>query len=250
MTRTSRGVLALAFLSGGSFAYGQQPKPAEKPAATAATTKPPAAAATTKPAAATAKPVAPAAKAAPPAVTAAAATTTKAAATPAPTTAAAPELAKPSPELDTLYKGLEGSWKCDTTMAAGSMAPNSPELKVKSMVKIAKAKDLSGMWYRGEYEIKKTKAIPGFKGTFMLGYDALSKAALNVSYDNTGGAGLATGTNATGDSVTFVGESYVNGQKMKTRETMTKRGPKEVEHRFEADLGKGFQVMGTDECKK
>src|SRR6185295_7540756 len=112
------------------------------------------------------------------------------------------------------------------------------------MVKIAKAKDLGGMWYRGEYEIKKTKAIPGFKGTFMLGYDPMSKAALNVSYDNMGGAGLATGPNATGDTVTFVGESYVMGQKMKTRETMIKKGPKEVEHKFEADMGKGFQVMG------
>ena len=135
-------------------------------------------------------------------------------------------------------------------MAAGSMGANSPELKVKSMVKIAKAKDLGGMWYRGEYEIKKTKAIPGFKGTFMLGYDAVSKAALNVSYDNTGGAGLGTGTGGTADTVTFVGESYMMGQKMKTRETMTKKSPKEVEHRFEADMGKGFQLMGTDDCKK
>jgi hypothetical protein len=192
-------------------------------------------------------------------VPAPAATKATAAAVPAPaatkataaaTTVTPPAAPTPSPELDTLYKGLEGNWKCDTTMAAGSVGVGSPELKVKSMVRIAKAKDLGGMWYRGEYEIKKSKALPGFKGTFMLGYDALSKAALNVSYDNTGGAGLATGSGATSDAVTFVGESYVMGQKMKTRETMTKKGPKEVEHRFEADMGKGFQVMGTDDCKK
>ena len=40
------------------------------------------------------------------------------------------------------------------------------------------------------------------------------------------------------------------GQKMKTRETMTRKSPKEVEHKFEADMGKGFQVMGTDICTK
>lgn len=229
MTRNSSYVLTLTFLSGSSLAFAQAPKPAEKAPPAAPTAAP--AAAKTAPTPTTTKPATP-----PPAA--------------APTAAAPPAMPAPSPELDTLYKGLEGSWKCDTTMAAGSMGPNSPELKVKSMVKIAKAKDLGGMWYRGEYEIKKTKTVPGFKGTFMLGYDAMSKAALNVSYDNTGGAGLATGTNATGDTVTFVGESYMMGQKMKTRETMVKKSPKEVEHRFEADMGKGFQLMGTDECKK
>jgi hypothetical protein len=232
MTRTSSWILTLAFLSGTSLAFAQAPKPAEKPAAPPPAAKAPPAEA------------APAKAATPTAVKPAAAPAT---ALPATAPTAAPT---PSPELDTLYKGLEGSWKCDTTMAAGSVAPGSPELKVKSMVKIAKAKDLGGMWYRGEYEIKKTKEIPGFKSTFMLGYDPLSKAALNVSYDNMGGAGLATGANASGETVTFVGDSYVMGQKMKTRETMIKKGPKEVEHKFEADMGKGFQVMGTDTCKK
>jgi hypothetical protein len=227
MTRNSSCFLTLVFLSGSSLAFAQAAKPAEKPAAAA----PAAAPAKAPPATATAKP----ATAAPAA---------------APSTGAPPAVPTPSPELDNLYKGLEGTWKCDTTMAAGSVGPNTPELKVKSMVKIAKAKDLGGMWYRGEYEIKKTKANPGFKGTFMLGYDALSKAALNVSYDNMGGASLATAPSPSGDSVTFVGDSYTMGQKMKTRETMTKKSPKEVEHKIEADLGKGFQLLGTDECKK
>ena len=243
MTRTSSWILTLAFLSGTTLAFAQAPKPAEKPVA-------PTPAAKAAPAAAvdsTLKGATPAAKAATPTAAAPAAAAPAAA---APAAAAPPAMPTPSPELDTLYKGLEGNWKCDTTMAAGSVGPGTPELKVKSMVKIAKAKDLGGMWYRGEYEIKKTKTIPAFKSTFMLGYDPLSKAALNVSYDNMGGAGLATGANATGETVTFVGESYVGGQKMKTRETMIKKGPKEVEHRFEADMGKGFQVMGLDACKK
>ena len=40
------------------------------------------------------------------------------------------------------------------------------------------------------------------------------------------------------------------GQKVKMRETMSKKGDKEVEHTFEIDMGKGFQPMGTDSCKK
>ncbi|HXU82569.1 MAG TPA: DUF1579 family protein [Polyangia bacterium] len=236
MTRNSSYVLTLTFLTGSSLAFAQAPKPAEKPAA-------PAAAAPTAPAKAAPTPTA--VKPGTPTPTAAAAP-----AAAAPAAGAPPAMPTPSPELDNLYKGLEGTWKCDTTMAAGSMGPNSPELKVKSMVKIAKAKDLGGMWYRGEYETKKTKTSPALKANFMLGYDPMSKAALNVSFDNMGGAGLATGTGATAESVTFVGETYAMGQKLKTRETMIKKGPKEVEHKFEADMGKGFQLMGTDECKK
>ena len=214
MTKSATGVLTFAFVAAAPLVFAQPPKPAaEKPAAT-------------KPAAAEKG-----------------AAGEKAAAAPA-------MVPTPSPELDTLYKALEGSWKCETVMAAGSAGPGSPEMNVKSTVKISKAKDLSGFWYRGEYEIKKSKTAPGFKGTFMLGYDDKSKTAIDLSYDNMGSASLATSTNATPDSVTFMGESYMMGMKVKTRETMTKKGPKEVEHKFEADMGKGFQVLGTDDCKK
>jgi hypothetical protein len=231
MTSTITGILAATFLGGATLAFAAEPAkapaaapPAAKPAATAASA--PAA----KPASAPAAAAAPAAKpAAAPAVNA------------GPT---------PAPELDMLFKGFEGNWKCDTTMAPGALGPDSPETKLKANVKIAKARDLGGFWYRGDYEIKKTKLNPGFKGVFMLGYDTGSKSALNLSYDNVGTASLAVAPNAAGESVTFLGESYINGMKAKTRETMSKKGPKEVEHKFEADLGKGFQLMGTDACKK
>jgi hypothetical protein len=223
MFKTSKGVLVLVFFSGASLARAAEPAKAADKAAPPATKAPAAAAAP--------------ATAAKPAV--------------APAAAAAPALpSAPAPELDQLFKGYEGNWKCDTTMAAGSMGPSSPELKVKSMVRIAKAKDLGGFWYRGEYETKKSKTVPGFRGTFLMGYDATSKTALNLSYDSTGGASLATASNASGDTLTFLGDSYMNGVKAKTRETMMKKGPKEVEHKVEVDLGKGFQVMGTDDCKK
>jgi hypothetical protein len=38
--------------------------------------------------------------------------------------------------------------------------------------------------------------------------------------------------------------------KNKVRETMTKKDAKNVEHTFEVDMGKGFQMFGTDVCKK
>src|SRR5581483_2360649 len=102
--------------------------------------------------------------------------------------AATPPMPTPPPELDTLYKGFEGTWKCDTTMEPGAMGPGSPEMKLKTTVKIAKAKDLGNFWYRGEYEVKKTKTMPGFTGFFMLSYDAASKSAISVDFDSTGGS--------------------------------------------------------------
>ena len=38
--------------------------------------------------------------------------------------------------------------------------------------------------------------------------------------------------------------------KTKVRETMVRKDPKTVEHTFELDMGKGFQPMGVDVCKK
>jgi autotransporter translocation and assembly factor TamB len=174
-----------------------------------------------------------------------------AAAAPAATAAAAPAappVPTPAPELDATFKGYEGNWKCDTTFAAGSMGPGSPETKVKSEVKIKK--ESNGFWYKGEYKVKKSKTMPGMEGTFLLGYDAGLKAPVNVNYDGMGGYALETASGATADKIVFTGDGHMMGQKVKLRETMTKKGDKEVEHSFDVDMGKGFQPMGNDVCKK
>ncbi len=154
----------------------------------------------------------------------------------------------PDPEIDTLFKGYEGSWKCDTTFAPGAFGPGSPEMKASSVVHIKK--DLGGFWYRGEYELKKSKTVPGMKAVFNFGYDPGTKTALNVTFDSMGSASIETAAGATPELQTFVGEGYMAGKKVKMRETMTRKGPKEVEHSFEVDMGKGFQKLGTDLCKK
>ena len=190
--------------------------------------------------AAAAPAAAPAGKAAAPAAAAA----TAAAAAPAPAGPPAP-----SPEVDTLYKGWAGSWKCDTTFPAGAMGPGSPELKTKSEVKIAK--DNGGFWYKGDYKIKKSKTMPaGMVAVFLLGYDAVAKDAVNVNYDSMGGFSIEHGPGATADKVVFTGDSVMMGMKVKIREGMTKKDDKNVEHTFEVDMGKGFMPMGTDACKR
>lgn len=210
--------------------------PAAAPAKAPAAAAPTAAAKAPAPAVAT-KETAPAAGKAPAAA---------GAPTAAPAAAATPP--KPAPELDALFKSWEGNWKCDTTFPANAMGPGTPETKVKTEVKIKK--DLEGFWYRGEYKVKKTKTVPGMAGVFMLGYDAAAKAPVNVTYDAIGGYALETAQSSSPDKQVFVGEGHLAGMKMKLRETMAKKGDKEVEHTVEADSGKGFQLLGTDVCKK
>ncbi len=164
--------------------------------------------------------------------------------------AAPPAAPTPSPEVDALSKGWVGSYKCDTTFAAGAMGPGSPELKAKSEVKIAK--DLGGFWYKGDYKMKKSKTMPmAMEAVFLLGYDAIAKAPINLNYDSMGTFAMEHGAaGATADKISFVGDGQMMGMKIKIREGMTKKDDKTVEHTFEVDMGKGFQAMGTDICKK
>ncbi len=163
-----------------------------------------------------------------------------------PAASPAPPAPTPPADLAAFMKGFEGNWKCDTKFAADAFGPGSPEMTAKSTVKIKK--DLSGFWWQGQYELKKTKTMPGFKGYFFIGYDPAAKQALITSVDSMGG--LTTGSGAiTGDSVTFNEDGTMGGMKIKSRETMEKKD-KMAFHKFEVDFGKGLQLMGEDSCKK
>ena len=154
---------------------------------------------------------------------------------------------KPSPELDAFMKGFDGTWKCDSKMFANAMGPGSPEMTGKSTVKFKK--DLDGFFWRGEFDMKKTKTVPAMKGVFYVGYDPGSQKFLITAVDNGGGFGNGAGT-VEGETVTFMGENTWGGKKMKTRETMGKTGPKEGFHKLEVDTGSGFAPFAEDTCKR
>ena len=169
-----------------------------------------------------------------------------AAAPKAPPAPEVPTLPTPSKKLEVFMKGFEGNWKCDSKFPAGAMGPGSPEMTGKSTVSIKK--DLNGFWYKGNFEIKKSKTLPGMKGQFSMGYDAGSKQVLLTGTDSMGSGWFAGGP-IQGDSVTTVGEMYMMGMKSKVRESMSKKD-KEVLHKLEIDMGKGFQTIGEDTCRK
>lgn len=155
----------------------------------------------------------------------------------------------PSKELESFMKPVEGSWTCDTKMMAGAMGPSSPEITGKSKVKFSKDKETNGLWYRGEYSMPKSTNHPGMTGYFLFSHDDTNKMLTQISWDNMGGASMGTGS-ISGESMTWTGEGVNIGQKMKTRDTMTKTSAKTITHKFEADMGKGWQVMGEDSCTK
>jgi hypothetical protein len=240
----------------GSIAFAQG-KPADKPAAPAAASAKPA----TPAAPGAGKPAgAPGAKATPPGHAGhdhgkpgAAGEKPGAAGDKAggPAAAAAPALPpppKPPAELDEGFKYFTGTWKCDSRMPAGSMGPGSPEVMGKATLTMKKVE--KGFYYQGVYTMKKTKTTPGFKGTFLISYQPAAKMFAITASDDMGGAAYETSTGFAGDTITFVGEGFMMGQKVKIRETMTRGPDKTASHKYEADMGKGFQLMGEDTCKK
>jgi hypothetical protein len=197
-------------------------------------------------------PAAAPAPAAKPAAAPAAAPAAKPAAAPAAPAAAAPAAPppgppKPSKELEAFMKPFEGSWKCETKFAANAFGPGSPEVTAKSSVKFKK--DFDGHFYKGEYEIKKQKGVEmPMKGLFYIGFDSGSGQVVVTGVDSAGGVGMGVGKIA-GDTVTYTGDQYSMGMKVKTRETMGMKG-KEASHKLEMDMGKGFMTFGEDTCKK
>lgn len=156
----------------------------------------------------------------------------------------------PAPELAEFMKDVVGSWNCTTTMPPGAMGPGSPELKVSVKVKFSKDATLGGFFYKGEYKMAKSKELPmAFAGLFYMGYEPASKQVTNVSVDNTGAISMGVGP-LTATTASWSGDGYMMGKKVKTRETMIKDGPKQITHKMEVDMGKGFQLMGEDVCKK
>jgi hypothetical protein len=154
--------------------------------------------------------------------------------------------AKPAPEWEAFTKGAEGSWKCETTIPAGSMGPGSPEMKAPVTAKIKK--DFGGFWLIGTYDMKKTKTTPAMKGMFTLGSPD-GKTMVSTNMDSMGGTAWSSGPLGP-DGGTTMGQGIMMGNKVKVRETTQKKSDKEIFHKAEIDSGKGFTVMYEDSCKK
>jgi hypothetical protein len=179
----------------------------------------------------------------------------KPAATPPATAPAKPAATPPAPappnlpskELEAFMQGFEGKWKCETKFPAGSMGPGSLPMTAKTDIAIKK--EFDGFSWHGEFKLAKTITTSATSGMFQIGYAAGAKQATFLSYDSVGSAMMGAGALA-GDAVTFNEEGFLKGAKVRVRETLAKKGPRKIHHKFEVEQGKSYQLMAEDSCTK
>jgi len=166
---------------------------------------------------------------------------------PAATPSAPPPPNLPSKELEAFMRGFEGKWKCETKFPAGSMGPGSLPMTAKTDIAIKK--EFDGFSWHGEFKLEKTITTSATSGVFQIGYAAGAKQTTFLSYDSMGSAMMGAGALA-GDAVTFNEEGFLKGVKVKVRETLAKKGPRKIHHKFEVEQGKSYQLMAEDTCTK
>lgn len=153
----------------------------------------------------------------------------------------------PSKELEAFMKPFEGSWRCETKFAPGSLGTGVEPPAAKTDVTIKK--QFGGYSWHGEFKLAKTATTAATSGVFQIGYAASSKQATFLSYDSVGSAMMGAGTLA-GDSVTFLEEGFLKGARVKVRETLAAKGPRKMYHKVEIEQGNAFQTMAEDTCSR
>jgi len=110
-------------------------------------------------------------------------------------------------------------------------------------------KEFGGYSWHGEFKLAKTATTAATRGVFQIGYAAGTKQATFLSYDSVGSAMMGAGVLAS-DSVTFAEEGFLNGARVKVRETLATRGKRKMYHKVEIEQGKGYQTIAEDTCSK
>jgi hypothetical protein len=150
---------------------------------------------------------------------------------------------KPSEEITKMAKDMVGVWKCD-----GKMTMNGKEQKDTG--KMVFTSELDGHFIGSRYESPKSKENPaGYKGKGMMGYDAASKTYTSVGHDNMGGMMMMTSKGWEGDTLTWTGKGKMMGMELENKETVTKKGPREVQVTG-TSTGGGMTMSWESTCKK
>jgi len=155
---------------------------------------------------------------------------------------------KPSPLLTQAFKDASGTWSCTGSMD-NPQAPGT-QVKTKSEMKIAPVAD--GFAYAGAWKAEKNAAMPtGAKGTMQWGFDASRNKLVEIGFDNMGSTWQGTSDGEKDGKTVWTEEGVMMGQPMKSRTTVTRKGPKEITILTEVESKPGaWQKLGEDNCKK
>ena len=154
---------------------------------------------------------------------------------------------KPAPEIEAAYKWMAGNWKCT---GKAFMTPFAPEHATTTT--FAVKADLDGFWYHAEFAEKKSKAVPNPpRATGFFGWDASKKKLVSYFVGNTGVAIAQFSDGWKDDSLVFSGPMEAMGQKMTLRDSVTKKGDKEMVHVVEVSGKPGeWTKVAEETCKK
>jgi hypothetical protein len=236
MTHARSTWLAFGLALAAAGARAEVPKPESPPTPSVGPPPPPAAALPPKPA----PPPAP-----PPAVAPPRSAEAPPPPPPPPPPSEPPIAPRPAPELAQL-KPLDGNWRCDGKMPAG---PFGPEQTYKAALRVKK--DLDDFWYGVEYEQKPAKHRPTvLKARGLLGYDAAAKKVVATGADNMGGWESTTSPGWEADKMLFTGDLSLGGQRLPFRQTIAKKGEREIISTRELKMGKDWITLGTDTCRR
>ena len=153
------------------------------------------------------------------------------------------EAPKPAKEMEQLA-AFDGTWTCTGNAPAG---PLGPAHATRSTAKFHK--DLGGMWLSGTIAESASKENPqAFEGMAHMTYDAAGKGFVLLWVDNMGAWSTETSPGWQGDTMVWTGEGSLNGMKVGSRDTFTKKGA-DLHHVGEVQMDGKWVTLQDELCK-
>jgi hypothetical protein len=151
-------------------------------------------------------------------------------------------LPTPPQALTEAFQGMAGTWECKSKFGSGSS-------ESKSTMVIQPA--LNGFAYSGEVTVEKNAMLPvGLKQQLYWSYDTSTHKLVEFVADSYGDLQHGTSDGLKADTVVWEEDSVMMATATKSRTSVKRMGPKELQLTFEAQTDGKWAAFGTKRCKK
>ena len=151
----------------------------------------------------------------------------------------------PSKRLADLHD-FQGTWTCTGKALASPWMPEHSKIATIHVNWVLGDYFLNAVWVE-----KKTASNPHpAAGHVYWGYDEQAKKFVGWAADNFGANGPIESTGWAGDAIVWTGSFTVNGHAINTRDKFVRKGPKQIDHATEADLGGTWTLFNQETCLK
>jgi hypothetical protein len=155
-------------------------------------------------------------------------------------------MAHPTPAAEMAnLKIFGGNWSCT---GEGAMEPGGAMMKMDSTV--TGKSDLGGFWQSGTVKGAAMGGMPPFEGMYHMTWDPAAKGYVMLWVDNMGGWSQARASGWEGDKIVFNGDSQMGTQKMRVRDTFTRKADGTLTHMGEMEAGGRWTKMMDETCRR